>query len=76
MDSRLNELELTLLELEVDSKSDYADPVMPVDYTVNSNETDLSNLTNSFTGKFSPKYSDSPSRQYRVFKIITTTYFR
>ena len=49
VDSRLNEIELTLLELEVESKSDYADPIMPMD----SNATDLSNLTssiNAFTG--------------------------
>merc|ERR1712131_428980 len=45
VDNRLNEIELTLLELEVDSKSDYADPMIPID----SNLTDLSNLTNSFT---------------------------
>ena len=40
------------MELEVDSKSDYADPIIPMD----SNATDLSNLTssmNAFTGKFS-----------------------
>ena len=52
MDSRLSEIELTLLELEVDSKSDYADPIIPMD----SNATDLSNLTssmNAFTGEFS-----------------------
>ena len=51
VDSRLSEIELTLLELEVDSKSDYADPIMPLD----SNATDLSNLTtsiNAFTGEF------------------------
>ena len=51
VDSRLNEIELTLLELEVESKSDYADPIMPMD----SNATDLSNLTssiNAFTGWF------------------------
>ena len=52
MDSRLSEIELTLLELEVDSKSDYADPIIPMD----SNATDLSNLTssiNAFTGELS-----------------------
>ena len=52
VDSRLSEIELTLLELEVDSKSDYADPIIPMD----SNATDLSNLTssmNAFTGEFS-----------------------
>jgi len=43
VDSRLSEIELTLLELEVDSKSDYADPIIPMD----SNATDLSNLTSS-----------------------------
>ena len=39
------------MELEVDSKSDYADPIIPMD----SNATDLSNLTssmNAFTGEF------------------------
>merc|ERR1711962_466654 len=44
VDNRLNEIELTLLELEVDSKSDYADPIMPVE----SNLTDLSNFTAAY----------------------------
>ena len=57
VDNRLNEIELTLLDLEVGSKSDYDDPpVMPVDYSFESNATDLTNLTNSFTGKFRVEY--------------------
>ena len=57
MDNRLNEIELTLLDLEAGSKSDYDDPpVMPADYSFESNATDLTNLTNSFTGKFRVEY--------------------
>ena len=39
---------------------------MPVDYTVNSNETDLSNLTDSFTGKFRENFRTGQ----KVFEII------
>ena len=49
----MNEIELTLLELEVDTKSDYADPIMPDVESINA--TDLSNITASisdFTSKF------------------------